>query len=86
MIHTKLPLNCVVFLLLCELTRSGIYGSQKVDSHKWPTLIVDKCTGFFYMRFITHVTKRLNVPSEGQSNGEVSCLRAQVSRLGHLGG
>ena len=26
--------------------------------------------------------QRLNVPSEGRSNGEVSCLRTQVSRLG----
>ena len=35
MIHTKyLPRNCVVFLLLCKLTRSAIYGSQQIDSHK----------------------------------------------------
>ena len=26
MIHTSLPRSCVVFLLLCELTRSAIYG------------------------------------------------------------
>jgi hypothetical protein len=29
MIHTSLPQNCMVFLLLCEL----IYESQKFDSH-----------------------------------------------------
>ena len=32
----------MVFLLLCELTRSAIYGSQKFDSHKWPTVLVDE--------------------------------------------
>jgi hypothetical protein len=42
MIHTNLPRNCVVFLLLCKLTRSAIYGSQKFDSHKWPTVLVDE--------------------------------------------
>ena len=42
MIHTNLPQNCVVFLLLCELTRSAIYGSQKFASHKWPTVFVDE--------------------------------------------
>ena len=45
MIHTNLPQNCVVFLLLCELTRSAIYGSQKYDSHKWPTVLVDEVEG-----------------------------------------
>ena len=45
MIHTSLPRNCVVFLLLCELTRSAIYGSQKFDSHKWPTVLVDEVKG-----------------------------------------
>ena len=40
MVHTYLPRNCVVFLLLRELTRSVIYGSQKFDSHKWPTVLV----------------------------------------------
>ena len=45
MIHTYLPRNCVVFLLLCELTRSAIYGSQKFDSHKWPTVLVDEVKG-----------------------------------------
>ena len=29
-----MPRNCVVFLLLCELTRSSIYGSKKIDSQK----------------------------------------------------
>ena len=28
MIHTNLPRNCVVFLLLCELTRSATFGSK----------------------------------------------------------
>ena len=37
MIHTSLPRNCVVFLLLCELTRSAIY--------KWPTVLVDEVRG-----------------------------------------
>ena len=45
MIHTNLPRNCVVFLLLCKLTRSAIYGSQKFDSHKWPTVLVDEVKG-----------------------------------------
>ena len=45
MVHTNLPRNCVVFLLLCELTRSAIYGSQKCDSHKWPTVLVDEVKG-----------------------------------------
>ena len=45
MIHTHLPRNCVVSLLLCELTRSAIYGSQKFDSHKWPTVLVDEVKG-----------------------------------------
>ena len=36
----------MVFLLLCELTRSAIYGSQKFDSHKlWPTVLVDEVKG-----------------------------------------
>ena len=39
MIHT------LVFLLLCELTQSAIYGSQKFDSHKWPTVFVDEVKG-----------------------------------------
>ena len=45
MIHTLLPQNCVVFILLCELTPSTIYGSQKFDSHKWPTVFVDEVKG-----------------------------------------
>ena len=45
MIHTNLPRNCVVFLLLCKLTRSAIYGSQKFDSHKWSTVLVDEVKG-----------------------------------------
>ena len=42
MIHTNVPRNCVVFLSLCELTRSAIFGSQKFDSHKWQTVFVDE--------------------------------------------
>ena len=42
MIHTSITKNCTVFLLLRELTRSAIYGSQKFDSHKWPTVFVDE--------------------------------------------
>ena len=45
MIHTSLPRNCVVFPLLCELTRLAIYGSQKFNSHKWPTLLVGEVKG-----------------------------------------
>ena len=45
MIHTNLPRNCTVFLLLCELTRSAIFGSQQFDSHKWPTVLVDEVKG-----------------------------------------
>ena len=45
MIHTHLPQNCVVFILLCELTPSAIYGSQKFDSYKWPTVLVDEVKG-----------------------------------------
>ena len=40
MIHTNVPQNCVVFPLLCELTRSADYGSQKCDSHKWPSTVL----------------------------------------------
>ena len=35
----------MVFLLLCKLTRLAIHGSQKFDSHKWPTVFVDEVTG-----------------------------------------
>ena len=45
MIHTHLPQNCVVFFLLCELTRFAIYGSQKFDSLIWPTVFVDEVKG-----------------------------------------
>ena len=45
MIHTNLPQNCVVFLLLCELTWSASYVSQKSDSHKWPTVVIDEVKG-----------------------------------------
>ena len=33
------------FLLLCESTRSAIYGSQKFDYHKWPNVLVDEVKG-----------------------------------------
>ena len=45
MIHTNWPRSCLVFPLLCELTRSAIYGSQKFDSHKWPSMLVDEVKG-----------------------------------------
>ena len=45
MIHTNLPRNCVVFLLLCKLTRSADYASKKLDSQKWPTALVDEVKG-----------------------------------------
>ena len=45
MIYTNLSRNCTVFLLLCKLTRTAIYGSQKFDSHKWPTALVDEVKG-----------------------------------------
>ena len=45
MIYTNLPRNCVVFLLLCALTRSAIYGRQTFDSHKWLTVFVDEVKG-----------------------------------------
>ena len=45
MIHTNLPRNCVVFLLLGELTRPAIYGGQTFDSYKWLTALVDKAKG-----------------------------------------
>ena len=45
MIYTHLPRNCVVFILLYELTRSAIYGIQKSDSHKCPTVLVDNVKG-----------------------------------------
>ena len=42
MSHTNLPQNCTVFLLLFEHTQSAIYASQKMDSHKWLTVLVDE--------------------------------------------
>ena len=42
MIHTSITRNCMVFILRRELTRSAIYGSQKFDSHKWLTVLVDE--------------------------------------------
>ena len=45
MIHTNMPRNFTVFLLRREETRSAIYGSQKFDSHKWPTVLVDEVKG-----------------------------------------
>ena len=45
MTHTSLPRNCVVFLLLFELTQLAIYGSQKVESHKRPTVLVYEVKG-----------------------------------------
>ena len=45
MIHTSLPRNCEVCLLLRELTRSAIYVSQNFDSHKWLTVVVDEVKG-----------------------------------------
>ena len=40
MIHTYMPLNCTVFLLPCQLTRSAISGSQIVDSHSLAIMFV----------------------------------------------
>ena len=37
----NLPQSFVVFLLF-EPTRSAIYGSTKIDYHKWPTVLVDE--------------------------------------------
>ena len=44
MIHTNMPRNCTVFPLPVprRLTHSAIYGSQIVDSHNWPTVVVRK--------------------------------------------
>ena len=46
MIHTSITENCTVFHLCCKLTRSAIYGSQKFDSHKWPTVVKGKPCNF----------------------------------------
>ena len=40
MMHTHLPRKCVVFPLLCELTRLAIF-----DSHKWLTVLADEVKG-----------------------------------------
>ena len=45
MIHTNMPRNCTVFLLPRRLTRSTIYGSQILDSDKWPTVLVRTVKG-----------------------------------------
>ena len=45
MIHTNMPRNFTVFLLRRKETWSAIYGSQKLDSHKWPTVLVDDVKG-----------------------------------------
>ena len=45
MIHTSITKNCTFFFLRRELTRSAIYGSQKFDPHKWPTVFVDEVKG-----------------------------------------
>ena len=45
MIHTNLPQNLFVFLLLCKLTQSVLYGSQTFDCHKWPIEVVDEVMG-----------------------------------------
>ena len=42
MIHTYLPQNCIVLLIPRRQTRSAIYWSQILDSHKWPTVLVRK--------------------------------------------
>ena len=44
MIYTSITQNYTVFPLRRELhvTRSAIYGGQKFDSHKWPTVLVDE--------------------------------------------
>ena len=35
-------LSGFTFALRTNSTRLAIYGSQKYDSHKWPTVLVDK--------------------------------------------
>ena len=42
MIHIKKYKKCTVLILRRELTRSAIYGSQKFDSNKWATVLVDE--------------------------------------------
>ena len=61
MIHTSLPRNCVVFLLLRELTRSAIYGSQirltvLVDEVKGKPCNFEACLcGSLYSTFKTSI-------------------------------
>ena len=45
MIHTNMPKNRMVILLLCELTQSAILWSQVFDAIKWPTVLDRKVTG-----------------------------------------
>ena len=59
MIHTNLPRNCVVFLLLCELTRSAIYGSQKYLDRV--SRRGKRQTVQFQYLFVTHVFNFLNI-------------------------
>ena len=59
MIHTNLPQNCVVFLLLCKLTRSAIYGSQKFDSHKWPACVDH------YILLLKHLSNHMHFITNG---------------------
>ena len=40
MIHTSITRYRTVFHLRRELTWSAIYGSQKFDSHEWPTVFI----------------------------------------------
>ena len=62
MLHTNLPQNRVVFLLLCELTRSAIYGSQNLADRvsrrgkrktvQFPGVIVRIIVLYFYNIFL----------------------------------
>ena len=45
MIHKNMPRNCTVFFLPRRLTRSAIYGSQILYSHKWSTVFVRAVKG-----------------------------------------
>ena len=46
MIHTNLPQNCMVFLLLYKLPRLVInFMGVNFDTHKSPTLLVDEVRG-----------------------------------------
>ena len=57
MIHTYLPRNCVVFLLLCKLTRCAIYGI-----HKWPTVLVD---GDHYILLLKYLSNHMHFIRNG---------------------